>query len=322
MAVAHLGASESHTGAVGSISQASFSWSDGAWTSNAQGTTPFLAVAYGNGYWVGTGVAGALKYKATDPTGTWTSNTQGTASIMAVAYANGYWVGSGANGIFWYKAPDPTGAWTSDTLGTEDLTGVAYGNGYWVMVGDTAGILYYTTDPTGVWTSNTQGSIGFTGVAYANGNWVAVGLTGTLWYKATDPTGAWTSNTQGSLIFRGVAYGNGYWVGVGDTGTLYYKDASVVPRGVVVFVANLVSAANIVTSVTYGGVTVPAVSGGAAADSAGEPGYCSTYFLGAGVPALGGAVVVNRTNNTDELWAVAITVTAIGDTETTGVVLL
>src|SRR3990170_4196981 len=223
MAVAHLGASESHTGAVGSISQASFSWSDGAWTSNAQGTTNFAGVAYGNGYWVGTGVAGALKYKATDPTGTWTSNTQGTASIMAVAYANGYWVGSGANGIFWYKATDPTGAWTSDTLGTEDLTGVAYGNGY--------------------------------------------------------------------------------WVGVGDTGTLYYKDASVVPRGVVVFVANLVSAANIVTSVTYGGVTVPAVSGGAAADSAGEPGYCSTYFLGAGVPALGGAVVVNRTNNTDELRA-------------------
>src|SRR3972149_8839219 len=109
MAVAHLGASESHTGAVGSISQASFSWSDGAWTSNAQGTTPFLAVAYGNGYWVAVGETGALWYK-TSPDGACASNAQGTPSFRGVAYATGYWAAGGGSGTLWYKGTAPTRA--------------------------------------------------------------------------------------------------------------------------------------------------------------------------------------------------------------------
>jgi hypothetical protein len=87
------------------------------------------------------------------------------------------------------------------------------------------------------------------------------------------------------------------------------------PRGVLIFAVNLVSTANIVTSVTYGGVTVPSVTGGFVNDSAGEPGSCSVFFLGSGIPTGARTVVVNRGNTADEVWAVCITVTANNDTD-------
>ena len=73
-------------------------------------------------------------------------------------------------------------------------------------------------------------------------------------------------------------------------------------------------------------VDVPAVSGGRAIDNLGEPGDCKTWFLGSGLPA-GGAewtVRINRNNNANVMWAVAITVIANNNTEvyTPGIVLL
>lgn len=67
---------------------------------------------------------------------------------------------------------------------------------------------------------------------------------------------------------------------------------------------------------------VPAVSGGRATDTAGEVGDCKAWFLGSGLPTTTTTVRVNRTNNADVMYAVAITDTAGTDTETTGVVLL
>jgi hypothetical protein len=91
------------------------------------------------------------------------------------------------------------------------------------------------------------------------------------------------------------------------------------PRGVLIFVYHASDgAANVetVTSVTYGGVAVPAVSGGAAADTITEPGRCTAYFLGSGIPTGAQSVVVNRTNSntTVTLYAISITVTANADT--------
>lgn len=86
------------------------------------------------------------------------------------------------------------------------------------------------------------------------------------------------------------------------------------PRGVLVFVYNMDNASGDVTSVTYGGVTVPAVSGGVASDSAGEPGRTSAFFLSSGIPTGAQTVVVNRNNNANVMDAVAITVTAGGNT--------
>lgn len=96
------------------------------------------------------------------------------------------------------------------------------------------------------------------------------------------------------------------------------------PQGVLVFVYCLNSATATATSVTYGGITVPAVTGGSTSDAAGEPGRIDAYFLGAGLPSGNQTIVVNRTNNTVQMYAAAATVTALYDTEvnTSGIVLI
>ena len=79
------------------------------------------------------------------------------------------------------------------------------------------------------------------------------------------------------------------------------------PRGILV--CTFVNAdADIPTSVTYGGVSVPAVSGGMANDSLDEPRRCKTFFLGVSVPVSDPAtIVVNRVNNANIVYAVAMT---------------
>jgi hypothetical protein len=98
------------------------------------------------------------------------------------------------------------------------------------------------------------------------------------------------------------------------------------PQGVLVFVHNLVGSTNKVSSVTYGGVNLTAVTGGRAVSTTAEPGDCQAWFLGSGIPTGAQTVVVNRTNDTDELYAVAITVVAGAGNDTAvhepGVILL
>jgi hypothetical protein len=93
------------------------------------------------------------------------------------------------------------------------------------------------------------------------------------------------------------------------------------PRGVLVFVYTI-SATQTVTGVTYGGVAMTPVSGGAAADIATEPGRVDVYFLGSSIPTGAKSVVVSRTNNSVVMYATAITQTAAGDTEVAGVSIL
>lgn len=93
-------------------------------------------------------------------------------------------------------------------------------------------------------------------------------------------------------------------------------------KGVLVFVFNLTAATDTATSVTYGGVTVPAVTSGFGSDTVTEPGFCKAFFLGSGVLQSTQTVVVNRTNNANVMYAVAITTTAATDTEAGGVVTL
>mgnify|MGYP001594830444 CR=1 FL=1 len=96
------------------------------------------------------------------------------------------------------------------------------------------------------------------------------------------------------------------------------------PRGVLIYVFDLGSSTDTVLSVSYGGVSVPAVSGGRAVDSVTEPGSCKTYFLGSGVPTGAATVSVNLDTGAAEHWAVCVTVGATGNTEvyTPGIVLL
>jgi hypothetical protein len=90
------------------------------------------------------------------------------------------------------------------------------------------------------------------------------------------------------------------------------------PRGILVFVFTNANS-SLISSVTYGGTDMTAVTGGEASDTAGEPGRCTAYFLGASIPTGNQSVVVNRTNNTTVMYAVAASVTAGDDTEVTGV---
>lgn len=93
------------------------------------------------------------------------------------------------------------------------------------------------------------------------------------------------------------------------------------PKGVLIYVMISGTATDLVGVVDYGGVTVPAVTGGRAQDAAGEPGSCKAFFLGASVPTGPVTVTINRTNTADTMYAVCITVTAAEDeTEYTGVI--
>ena len=89
------------------------------------------------------------------------------------------------------------------------------------------------------------------------------------------------------------------------------------PRGVLVFTyAKASGPPDDALSVTYGGVSLTAVSGGRAADTAGEPADCKAWFLGSGIPTGAQSVVVNRTNSTTAMLAHCVTVTAATDTGT------
>lgn len=88
-------------------------------------------------------------------------------------------------------------------------------------------------------------------------------------------------------------------------------------RGVLVFVMETADADDS-TSVTADGVALSAVSGGYAHDTAGEPGSCKAWFLGSSIPAGTLTIVVNRNNNANVMYAVAIGVTADTDTAIVG----
>jgi hypothetical protein len=87
------------------------------------------------------------------------------------------------------------------------------------------------------------------------------------------------------------------------------------PKGVLVFAFNSSDNIDDMGVVTYGGVAVAAVTGGAASENSAEGGWVKTYFLGSGIPTGAQTVVVNRTNNAFNMYAVCVTVTATGDTE-------
>lgn len=95
------------------------------------------------------------------------------------------------------------------------------------------------------------------------------------------------------------------------------------PRGVLVWTFVNANADN-ATAVTYGGVSMSAVTGGRAVDTATEPGDVKAWFLGSNIPTGQQAVVVTRTNNANVMYATATTVTAAQDTgvHTAGIVLL
>lgn len=94
------------------------------------------------------------------------------------------------------------------------------------------------------------------------------------------------------------------------------------PKGVVVFTFTSTSSVDAHNAVTYGGVAMTAVPGGFAQDTATEVGSTKAWFLGASIPTGAQTVAVTRNNNAVVCYAIAVTATAGGNTEATGVTLL
>ena len=96
------------------------------------------------------------------------------------------------------------------------------------------------------------------------------------------------------------------------------------PKGVLVFTFSTLSSNDNATAVSYGASSMTAVSGGRAVSTGGTYiGDVKAWFLGSSVPTGAQTVTVTRTNNTDEMYAVAHTVTAASNTDvhTAGIVL-
>lgn len=90
------------------------------------------------------------------------------------------------------------------------------------------------------------------------------------------------------------------------------------PRGVLVFTIGS-SASSTISAVTYGGVSVAAVSGGTALDTlSAEAGFAQAWFLGASIPTGAQTVSIDHDASGNQKYAVCITVTASSDTEISG----
>jgi hypothetical protein len=96
------------------------------------------------------------------------------------------------------------------------------------------------------------------------------------------------------------------------------------PAGVLVYTMILTDEIEHATAVTYGGSSLSAVPGGSAADTVGENGRCTAWFLGTSVPTGAQTVTVTRTNDAVVMYAVAFTVTTSSNTAvyTPGIVLI
>jgi hypothetical protein len=90
------------------------------------------------------------------------------------------------------------------------------------------------------------------------------------------------------------------------------------PQGVVVFV-HTQGTTDLVTGVTYGGVSLTRVTGGEAIDTAGEPARTDLFFLGSGLSSGNQTITVSRTSDTATMYASAATVLADRDVEAFGV---
>lgn len=103
------------------------------------------------------------------------------------------------------------------------------------------------------------------------------------------------------------------WTSSPDPFTFNHTPAGT-PSGAVVLIGGS-NSGDLITSVTYGGVSMTRTTNGRAFDSVGEALSVYTYFLGSGVPTGTQAVSIDHTASGHAKIAFCITVTAGGDTE-------
>lgn len=107
------------------------------------------------------------------------------------------------------------------------------------------------------------------------------------------------------------------WTTTPDPFTFSHPAAAADVRGILVFCfvnANVAA----FTSVSYGGVNAPAVTGGEAIDTATEPGRCKAFFLGAGIPQGTQTVSIDHNADANVKYAVCISILSPNDTVLVG----
>jgi hypothetical protein len=91
------------------------------------------------------------------------------------------------------------------------------------------------------------------------------------------------------------------------------------PRGICIFCFAAATSVDRFTAITYGAVSMSAVVGGFAIDTAGEIGQCKAFFLGSGIPTGAQTVSIDHdTGTTATKCVVVVSLTASGDTEIVG----
>lgn len=92
------------------------------------------------------------------------------------------------------------------------------------------------------------------------------------------------------------------------------------PKGILVAVIGR-SDADKVTGVTYGGVAMTRVAPEAHETGGGDDGRCTLFFLGSGIPTGAQTVLVSRVNDATSMTGMAVSVTALTDTQLAGTVI-
>jgi hypothetical protein len=125
-------------------------------------------------------------------------------------------------------------------------------------------------------------------------------------------------------IAHGASAESGTFGSTTPTTWTHAAGAGVTPDWVLVFVIQADNATDHITTVTYDGVSLTAVSGGFAADTATEPGTCKAYFKAGGAWASGSVTVsVSRDATVVDFYAVSISGSGTGaEVHLPGIVLL
>ena len=178
-------------------------WSSSSSVPNFWGAVSIITIAYGNGIWVA-GANQKLCWSTDCNTWTDSSSTL-FSQCIAIDYGDGKFVATGvgattqfaysSDGKSWTKANTTSTFFGTNTCGFA----VKYANGYWVA-GSTQGTestrLAYSTNGID-WTrlSTTVFSGGVQSIAYGNSTWVAIGYGGFVaGYVSHPPTGTWAGS--------------------------------------------------------------------------------------------------------------------------------
>jgi hypothetical protein len=228
----------------------------------------YIAVAYGNNYWIALPSANSTAAGSSNGS-TWTTiSLPISGTWTGIAYGNSYWVAisSGSNQAL-YSAAAGAGWKTSTLPQTTAWSQIAYGFGIFVAIATGTSFSAYSTNYGATWSAGTGMPSGtWSGLTYGAGTFVAISsASGTTAYSTDGKT--WTQGSlPSSTTWSSVTYGAGRFVAVSSTSSVTAYSFN----GITWYSSNLQIAA---TSVTYGQGAFLAVTSGATGAYVSDDGF-------------------------------------------------